>query len=43
MEREHVNDLDPVELGLISQDTKGPGGVYWEAAGLLNHAGISDE
>jgi len=44
MERESTNQqADVIELGCASTDTHGNGGIYWEAAGLMPHAGIDED
>ena len=35
--------LEPIELGSATAATQGNGGVYWEAAGLMPHAGITED
>ena len=42
MEREHDN-AGLVELGSVSGDTQGAGGIYWETFVLQPHAGISHD
>lgn len=42
MEREnHDGPADLIELGSVSADTKGDGGIYWEIGGLQPRPGIS--
>ena len=44
MEREHCETpASLVELGSVSGDTQGDGGIYWEGFALQPHPGISDE
>ena len=44
MERKDLPDRSElIELGSASADTRGNGGIYWEAAGLMPHSGISDD
>ena len=44
MEREVTSErVGMIELGSVIADTHGDGGIYWEAAGLMPHAGISDD
>lgn len=43
MERD-INEAPAViDLGTVSNDTHGDGGVYWEGFALQPHSGISDE
>jgi hypothetical protein len=42
MERDtHGQGTALVELGSVTADTKGDGGLYWELGGLQPHPGLS--
>lgn len=44
MERDnHEPDLDIIELGSVSNETKGPGGFTGDSAGELSLTGLTDD
>ena len=43
MERDRNEASAVIDLGSVSDDTRGDGGIYWEGFALQPHAGISDE
>ena len=43
MERDREEASAVIDLGTVSDDTRGDGGIYWEGFALQPHAGISDE
>lgn len=43
MEREYEQRVELIDLGVASEDTKGPPGGTFELSGLARVIGISDE